>query len=125
MDIGETENLKENQTEEDDETIKDYRPWYIRCIPALLKNNVLLPNLKKVGQNGITAMFMTQNEIQQEIDEAAEKYKEKKEDKKGKKYDDNWPVTAFVIFKGYNDRKRVQAAFKESQTWANVHWWLE
>ena len=63
--------MKENQTEEDEETIKDYRPWYIRCIPALLKKG-LLWLLKKVGVNGITAIFMTQNEIQHEIDEAAE-----------------------------------------------------
>ena len=47
---------------------------------------------------------MTQSEIQNEIDMEAQLYRIKMEEVKDIK---NWPITAFVVFKGFNDRKRV------------------
>jgi hypothetical protein len=63
---------------------------------------------------------MNDSQIQEEIDKSKKEY-EDESTKEGKNID-NYPLTAFVLFKGISDKKRVQEAFSDTQFYANINW---
>ena len=70
---------------------------------------------------------MNSQELGEEIDRIWAKYHTAKNEmkKKPELYAESYPVSAFVLFKSFNDRKRALNAFQPNNKRALLSWWLK